>query len=195
MKMEEQALTREQLFSLRDYHLKAADDGLGRIILAILAGAGSGLVFLANSPIAASGSGVRGFGLLASAALLTAVVASFMALLSSRNHHLVEQSGYVLRIQKEDFKRDFAPHVSAETAAEILQFQNQTLNNFYQFRRKSEDQAQRFVRWATAATAIGIAIVVGIYWYAPPSVGQAATPKIRTSAVEATAPKKGDRPA
>lgn len=168
MKIEEQALTRDQLFSLRDYHSKAADDGLGRIILAILAGAGSGLIFLANSPIVASGSGFRSLGLVASAALLIGIVTSFMALLSSRNHHMVERLGYSLRIQKDDFDRDFAPHLDEQTAQSLRSSQNENLNNFHTFRERSEDHAQRLVRAAVATTFIGIVMLVGIYWCAPP---------------------------
>lgn len=191
MKIEEQRLTREQLFALRDYHAKAADDALGRIILAILAGAGSALVFLANSPIPTASIFIRALGIVSGGALLGGVVSAFGALLSSRQIHLVEGLGYSLRIQKKEFETDFAPYIEDALATETLNHQETNLADFDRFKDQAQDQAQRLVWRAAIATSVGIAIVAGVYIFAPPAPKNA-TPT--TSPVEQPQRKLAEQP-
>lgn len=91
----------EEAKSQRDASRKASDEWLSRILLAMLAGNGAGLIALANANTIVQGNiWHKVIGAAIALSLLYGIATAFLGLASRRHHHLVREIAYTKRLQQ-----------------------------------------------------------------------------------------------
>ncbi|WP_242076426.1 hypothetical protein [Brevundimonas diminuta] len=91
----------EEARDQRDASRKASDEWLSRILLAMLAGNGAGLIALANAETIVQGNvWHKVIGAAIALSLLYGIATAFLGLVSRRHHHLVRELAYAKRLHQ-----------------------------------------------------------------------------------------------